>query len=155
MANPWGSAQYGIGEFGTGLQNVTLTLDSLPMSATAGNLGTDGEVNTGWGRLTWSAQAWGIAGTLVLQGNPLTITSGTAESGVSKTITLDGSALTVTSGTAPVDIAVEIFQQGNLLNITSGSLDPAPDVELSGTNLEARLLLLEMFLPLILQVGED
>jgi hypothetical protein len=51
MANAWGSGSYGVGEFGTGLQNVTLVLDGQAMSATSGNLGTSTEVNLGWGRL--------------------------------------------------------------------------------------------------------
>ena len=38
MANAWGSGSYGVGEFGTGLENVTLVLYGQAMSATSGNL---------------------------------------------------------------------------------------------------------------------
>jgi hypothetical protein len=68
MANAWGSGSYGVGEFGTGLQNVTLVLDGQAMSANSGNLGTSTEVNLGWGRLAWGENAWGIAGDVLITG---------------------------------------------------------------------------------------
>jgi len=139
MANPWGSGQYGIGEFGTGLENVDVTLGSFAMSASAGNLGTEGEVNTGWGRLTWSAQAWGIAGTLVAEGVEATVAIGSASSSVSIDVIPNSLSLSTDSGNVTLDIAVEVFQDGFPLTIAEGNLDADPDANITGIPLTTNL----------------
>ena len=93
-----------------------------------------------WGELSWGLGAFGEQNDISVSLTGIELTSSlnsVSEVNAGSVVDLTGSTLTVTPGTTVVDIAVEFFATGNLLNITSGSLDPAPDVELSGTNLEA------------------
>ncbi len=66
MSLPWGSNAYGIGEFGTGLENITAFPTGIGASASLGNETTVAEVNEGWGRLTWGENGWGIQGDVLV-----------------------------------------------------------------------------------------
>jgi hypothetical protein len=43
--------------------NVSLSVTGIPVSATLGEETTAGEINSGWGRITWGNNGWGIQGT--------------------------------------------------------------------------------------------
>jgi hypothetical protein len=138
MANAWGSGSYGVGEFGTGLENVTLVLDGQAMSANSGNLGTSTEVNLGWGRLAWGENAWGIAGDVLITGIGVSAGIGT---GSVYYVTVDdvvtGQQLNLNTGTITAVGIAEVDVTGLLLNTNLGALDPAPDVVLTGVGLTA------------------
>jgi hypothetical protein len=139
MANAWGSGSYGVGEFGTGLENVTLVLDGQAMSANSGNLGTSTEVNLGWGRLAWGENAWGIAGDVLITG--IGVSAGIGTGSVSIDVTVDdvvtGQQLNLNTGALIARGDNETQLSGFELTIEEGVIDPAPDVMLTGIGLTA------------------
>jgi hypothetical protein len=46
---------------------------------TLGDRTSAGEINEGWGRLTWGENAWGGTGDVILQGLQLNISEGTVD----------------------------------------------------------------------------
>ena len=48
MASNWGEKGWSIGEFGTGNENITLTLDSQSLTSSLNSVSITAEVNDGW-----------------------------------------------------------------------------------------------------------
>ena len=61
MSNPWGSGSYGIGDYGTGIEDIDAFPTGIGASISLGNETTTAEVNEGWGRDLWGSMVWGDA----------------------------------------------------------------------------------------------
>jgi hypothetical protein len=97
MANTWGSLAWGEGNFGE-QSNITVPVTGIggnPIAWNSGAFGSasfggqsnsiplslseetvTGEINSGWGRLTWGENPWGIYGTTLTSGQQLNLSTG-------------------------------------------------------------------------------
>jgi len=71
----WGATSYGNGEWGD-LSDTTALPTGIEFTATLGDETTAGEINEGWGRLTWGEKVWNGFGTLIAQGQELNSNTG-------------------------------------------------------------------------------
>ena len=76
MSNTWGQLSYGLGQFGDQNSHSEIPTGLLATLSISPPTETTGEINTGWGRLGWSTQAWGISGSLLTQGLQATTSIG-------------------------------------------------------------------------------
>jgi hypothetical protein len=106
----------------------------IAITAALGDETTAGEINVGWGRLTWGDNAWGEAGDVVLTGLAATATLGNETVSVDAPHQVTGipitSTLNVLSG---VEISFEIQLTSTFLATASvGTADAGPDAMLTG-----------------------
>jgi hypothetical protein len=159
MANTWGSLAWGEGNFGE-QSNITVPVTGIggnPIAWNSGAFGSSsfggtsnsiplslseetvtGEINAGWGRLTWGENAWGIAGDVLVQGVGLAsgIGLGTVTAGAD--IDVNGQQQNLSIGDPLITTATEIFLDQNPLpnlTIAEGTVDAAPDAEVTGQQL--------------------
>ena len=155
MAGAWNEGDWGLGNFGE-QNNVTIPVTSVvdsPLTWNAGNFGspslwggtfnnvgitlgdetTAGEINEGWGRLTWSENAWGGTGDVILEGFQLNISEGTVDASPDAVIT--GEQLNTSLGDVYAFGLALVFPIGLQLNISEGIADAAPDAEVTGEQL--------------------
>ena len=64
----WGGDVWGsdVGGWGN-LKDAVVDVSGTQLQSSIGEEGTEGEINTGWGRNTWGTNGWGIAGTVEAQ----------------------------------------------------------------------------------------
>jgi hypothetical protein len=147
MANPWGSGSYGIGEFGTGLANVTLVLDGQTMSVDSGNLGISAEVNLGWGRLAWGENGWGIGGDVLVTGIGVSASIGTGSVSIDVDVNdaIIGQQIKINTGTVTAVGIAQVDVTSLTLSTILGNVDPAPDVVLTGIGLTTSLGIVDAY----------
>jgi len=163
MANTWGSLAWGQGNFGE-QGNITVPVTGIggnPIAWNAGSFGSSsfggtanaiplnlseetvtGEINAGWGRLTWGENAWGIAGDVLVQGVGLNIGLGVGTVTAGADIDVNGQQQNISIGDPLITTATEIFLNQNPLpnlTITEGTVDAAPDAEVTGQQLNTGL----------------
>ena len=68
MSNTWGQLSYGQGNFGDQNNHSEIPTGVLATLSISPTTETTGEINTGWGRIGWNTEAWGISGTLLTEG---------------------------------------------------------------------------------------
>lgn len=160
MANDaWGQLGWNAGNFGQ--QNnftveVTSVVDS-PIAWNAGNFGspslwggtfddigislgdetTAGEINEGWGRLTWGENAWGGTGDVILQGFQLNISQGDVDASPDAMVT--GLQLNTSLNSVQAFGLAIVNVTGQQLNISEGIADASPDAIVSGEQLNISL----------------
>jgi len=104
--------EYGIGYWGQNAWNensdVNITVTGQQLNSNTGTLSATGEINTGWGRLTWGEQDWGTTGISIIT-------------------TPTGIGLSTTLGTLTLDANTIASPTGIQLNVAEGNVDPAPD----------------------------
>jgi len=135
MSLPWGSNAYGIGEFGTGLENIDVFPTGIGASASLGNETTTAEVNEGWGRLTWGENGWGIQGDVLVSGVSGSVSLGNESISIDALPIPNGINSTATVGDVAITIATEVFLENNPLPDISanlGTADAGPDAMLEG-----------------------
>ena len=161
MANTWGSLEWGEGNFGE-QANITVSVTGIggnPIAWNAGAFGSSGfggvsnsiplslseetvtgEINAGWGRLTWGENAWGIAGDVLVTGIGMTVGIGTGTVTAGSDADVTGQQQNLSIGNPFVFTATEIFQNGLPgLTIGEGTADAAPDAEVTGQQLNTSL----------------
>jgi len=159
MANTWGSLAWGEGNFGE-QGNITVPVTGIggnPIAWNSGAFGSSsfggtsnsiplslseetvtGEINAGWGRLTWGENAWGIAGDVLVQGVGLASGIGLGTITAGADIDVNGQQQNLSIGDPTITTATEIFLDQNPLpnlTITEGTVDAAPDAEVTGNQL--------------------
>ena len=121
----WGNKTWGYNNWG-GAANI------IPIAL--GNESITAQVNTGWGRLTWGANVWGTEALIVYAtGTQLTLSQNSISN-------ITGSATVPVSSTANVGWGIVSWNSGTwgqstvstTLIISEGSIDPAPDAEVTG-----------------------
>jgi hypothetical protein len=135
MSLPWGSNAYGIGEWGTGLENITAFPTGIGASASLGNETTVAEVNEGWGRLTWGENGWGIQGDVLVSGVSGSVSLGDESISIDVLPVPTGINATASVGSLSIEIATEVFLENNPLPDISANLgiaDAGPDAMLEG-----------------------
>ena len=157
MAGAWNEGDWGLGNFGQ-QNNVTVPVTSVvdsPLAWNAGNFGspssfggvynnigialgdetTAGEINEGWGRLTWGENAWGGTGDVILQGNQINLSTGTVTFKIDSLPSVTGLQLNTSINSVQAFGLAIISPTGQQLNISEGIADPAPDAIVTGQQL--------------------
>jgi len=163
MANTWGSLEWGEGNFGE-QGNITVPVTGIggnPIAWNAGAFGSSGfggvsnsiplslseetvtgEINAGWGRLTWGENAWGIAGDVLVTGIGMTVGIGTGTVTAGSDADVTGQQQNISTGDPSIITATEIFLNENPLpnlTIAEGTADAAPDAAVTGNQLNTGL----------------
>ena len=77
------------------------------------------KLNTGWGRLGWNEQAWGIAGTFIATGDAVTASLGTAVASIDVSTgpsTNNNQLITTALSSVTIDIQTKAFPTGYCIN---------------------------------------
>ena len=117
MSLPWGSNAYGIGEWGTGLENITVFPTGIGASASLGNETIVAEVNEGWGRLTWGENGWGIQGDVLVSGVSGSVSLGDESISIDVNPIPTGIEMTASQGDESIEISFEIELTGLPLSL--------------------------------------
>ena len=136
---PWSENQWGDNS------DPVVQPSGIGFTATLGDETTAGEINNGWGRLTWGNQAWGIAGTLIAEGDAATLSLGTTTTQIDVLPIPSGIPMTSVVGDVSIIIATEIFQTGLALTNTLGTADAGPDAMAVGIQAQANLGTVEAY----------
>ena len=159
MANTWGSLKWGEGNFGD-QANVTEQVTGVQNNIALNSV--DSYPNQGWGSDFWGSENWGESAldvTLTGQQQNITVAHGDVGFGqlawsayntrwggessvniaINQEINVSGQQLNISQASLVVDIAVEVFPSGLGLTTNLGSLDPAPDAEVTGQQLNTSL----------------
>jgi len=162
MANAWGELSWNAGNWGD-QSNVTVSVTGLSNSIALNSV--DSYPNQGWGSDFWGSENWGESALNVqLTGLGLTVDSGQNESwgqlgwnatttewggpsltevAIGQDIDVSGQQLNIQNlGTINIEIATEVFLENNPLpnlTIAEGTIDPAPDAEVTGNQLNVEV----------------
>jgi len=134
MANTWGTLSWNTGSWGQ-QNDISVTLTGQQLSSAQGNVGTSTEINSGWGRLTFGENAWGISGDLLVTGIGLEAGLGTGSVVIDVQNAINGQQLNIAQGTITAEGLAEVDLTGLGLTAQEGTVDPGPDVVLSGVTL--------------------
>jgi len=154
MAGAWNEGDWGLGNFGE-QNNITVPVTSVvdsPLAWNVGNFGgatwggqfdnigitlgdetTAGEINEGWGRLTWGENAWGGTGDVIIQGFQLNISEGTVDASPDAVVT--GQQINTSLGSVQAFGLAIVDITGQQLNISEGTADASPDAIVTGQQL--------------------
>jgi hypothetical protein len=150
----WGALNWSSGSWGD-VQNVSEQLTGYQLNISQGD--ALGVPNQGWGSDSWGVENWGESGNAVtLTGFELTIDSGQKEAwgqlgwnatntewggsyvpeiAIGQQINASGQQLNISLNNVTELITVDAFPQGIELTTNLGTLDPAPDAEVTGQQL--------------------
>jgi len=157
MAGAWNEGDWGLGNFGQ-QNNVTVPVTSVvdaPLAWNVGNFGsntwggqfnnigitlgdetTAGEINEGWGRLTWGENAWGGTGDVILEGNQINISSpGIVTFKIDSLPSVTGLQLNTSINDVYAFGLAVVFPTGQQINISEGTADASPDALVTGEQL--------------------
>jgi hypothetical protein len=130
----------------TAFSDSDIVPTGIAMTSALGDETTAGEINTGWGRLTWGENAWNIAGDLRVTGIAATAALGNESISIDASPTLTGIAMSGTTGTlAGVEISFEAALTGFGITTNLGTADAGPDAMLTGIGATAALGTLDAF----------
>ena len=125
----WGTGFWGQNQWNDSA-DPTFTVTGIALSASLGDETTVGEINTGWGRLGWNEQAWGIAGTFIATGDAVTATLGSVVASIDVSTgpsTNNNQLITTALGSTTIDIQTNAFPTGIALTAAEGTADAGPD----------------------------
>jgi hypothetical protein len=120
MANAWGELSWNTGPWGE-QGNATVALTGIGLTTDLGQ-------NEFWGQLEWNASTTEWGGPYIPQ------------VAIGQQINVTGQQQNLSLNSPNIDIAVEVFLSNNPLpnlTISEGTVDPAPDVMLTGIGLTA------------------
>ena len=143
----WGTGFWGQNQWNDSA-DTTFTVTGIALSASLGDETTVGEINTGWGRLGWNEQAWGIAGTFIATGDAVTATLGTAVASIDVSTgpsTNNNQLITTALGSLTIDIQTKAFPTGIALTAAEGTADAGPDAMASGIAMSMGLGTIDAF----------
>ncbi len=143
----WGTGFWGQNQWNDSA-DPTFTVTGIALSASLGDETTVGEINTGWGRLGWNEQAWGIAGTFIATGDAVTATLGTAVASIDVSTgpsTNNNQLITTALGSLTIDIQTKAFPTGIALTAAEGTADAGPDAMASGIAMSMGLGTIDAF----------
>ena len=135
----WGRNNWGALGWGVNYANISVSLNSFPLTLTLGDETVAGEINSGWGRYTWGSFAWGINGTLLVTGQQLNTSLNSVSLSITGDIPVTGQQLTTTVNSVQAFGLAIIQVTGIPLTITEGTVDPSPDANVTGQLLTAAL----------------
>jgi len=153
LTNVWSAGYWGYGNYGN-QGSITVPVTSVvdsPLAWNVGNFGeatwggqfdnigitlgdetSAGEINEGWGRLTWGENAWGGTGDVILEGNQINISQGTVTFKIDSLPSVTGLQLNTSLGDVYAFGLAVVSPTGLQLNISEGIADASPDAIVSG-----------------------
>jgi hypothetical protein len=128
----WNSGNFGANNWGGQFNNIGISLGNETVTA---------EVNEGWGRLAWGENVWGAQATVIddLTGQQINLSLGNLGFKIDTIVEVQS---TVNTGWGITSWGLGSWSNGEVstaLSISEGELDPNPDVELSGLQLNISL----------------
>ena len=128
----WNSKNFGTNNWGGQFNNIGISLGNETVTA---------EVNEGWGRLAWGENVWGAQATVIddLTGQQINLSLGNLGFKIDTIVEVQS---TVNTGWGITSWGLGSWSNGEIstaLSISEGELDPNPDVELSGLQLNISL----------------
>ena len=141
----WGRFEWGSRSWNVNYQNAIINQSGFGLNSALSSVGLSTEINVGWGRLTYGENAWGIAGDVLVTGIGMDV--GASAGSVTATAETDvtGQQLNLNTGTLIGRGDNQTQLDGFGLTIAEGTVDPAPDVMLTGIGLSSSLGTLEGF----------
>ena len=143
----WGTGFWGQNQWND-TANPTFTVTGIALSASLGDETTVGEINTGWGRLGWNEQAWGIAGTFIATGDAVTATLGSVVASIDVSTgpsTNNNQLITASLGNETIDIQTKVFPTGIGMTSALGTADAGPDAMATGIAMSMGLGTIDAF----------
>ena len=143
----WGAGVWGQNQWND-LADPTFTVTGIALTASLGDETTVGEINLGWGRANWGDFAWGVAGSVVPTGLPITGTLASVVASIDVSpgpSTNNNQLITTALGSVSVDIATTIFQTGFAMTSTLGTADAGPDAMATGNAMSMGLGTIDAF----------
>ena len=143
----WGAGVWGQNQWND-LADPTFTVTGIALSASLGDETTVGEINTGWGRLGWNEQAWGIAGTFIATGDAVTATLGSVVASIDVSTgpsTNNNQLITTTLNDVTIDVQTKVFPTGQPLTGALGTADAGPDAMATGNAMSMGLGTIDAF----------
>jgi len=134
MANTWGELSWSAGSWGE-QNDISISLIGQQVSCAYNNVGVSTEINEGWGRLTWGENAWGIGGDVLVTGIGLSTEINTGSVKIDVGPALSGQQLSLNLNSITALGLAEVFPLGFNLSSNVGTVDPGPDVVLTGIGL--------------------
>jgi len=134
----WGRSSWGSLSWNANYENRTVSLTGLGLNSSLNNVGISGEINSGWGRLTFGENAWGIQGDVLITGIGLDVGVGTGSVTIDVQPELLGEQVNLSTGDPLIITATEIFLSENPLpnlTVAEGTVDAEPDAEATGQQL--------------------
>lgn len=134
----WGRQGWNELGWGVDFQNASVDITGLQLNSSLENVGVSGEINLGWGRLTWGENAWGIGGDVLVTGIGLSAGIGTGSVTIDVQPELTGEQQNLTLANVEAFGNTEIYLENNPLpnlTVAEGTVDPGPDVVLTGIGL--------------------
>ena len=128
----WNSGNFGANNWGGQFNNIGISLGNETVTA---------EVNEGWGRLAWGENVWGAQAIVIddLTGQQINLSLGNLGFKIDTIVEVQS---TVNTGWGITSWGLGSWSNGEVstaLSISEGELDPNPDVELSGLQLNISL----------------
>jgi hypothetical protein len=137
MANStWGEKGWSIGEFGTGAENITLTLEGQSLSSSLNSVLITAEVNNGWGAYTWGLTGWGTntaSPTVEVTGQNLITSLNSVSLSINGSVLLTNQLLTLSLGEENIIGTANLTLDTNLSNLTLNSVGGIPGITVSVT----------------------
>jgi|DEB0MinimDraft_3_1074331.scaffolds.fasta_scaffold03299_4 hypothetical protein len=141
----WGRFSWGSRSWGVNYQNAIVQQSGFGLTSALNNVGVSAEVNEGWGRLTWGENAWGIAGDVLVTGIGMDVGAGVGSVTATAESDVTGQQLNIGLNSVNAFGLAEVDVTGQGLTLEEGTLDPAPDVMLTGIGLTSSTGTLEGF----------
>ena len=129
----WGRSSWGSLSWNANYENKTVSLTGLGLNSSLNNVGISGEINSGWGRLTFGENAWGIQGDVLITGIGLSTGIGTGSVTIDVQPGLTGEQLNLNTGTITAFGIAQVPVTGQGLTVSEGNVDAAPDAEITGS----------------------
>ena len=129
----WGRSSWGSLSWNANYENKTVSLTGLGLNSSLNNVGISGEINSGWGRLTFGENAWGIQGDVLITGIGLSTGIGTGSVTIDVQPGLTGEQLNLNTGTITAFGVAQVPVTGQGLTVSEGNVDAAPDAEVTGS----------------------
>ena len=141
----WGRFEWNSRSWGVNYQNATIQQSGFDLTSAVNNVGVSAEVNVGWGRLTYGENAWGIGGDVLITGIGMDVGAGVGSVTATAETDVTGQQLNLDTGTLIGRGDNQTQLDGFGLTVAEGTVDPAPDVMLTGIGLNSSLGTLEGF----------
>ena len=130
-ANTWGLLPWDQNLWGS-QDGIDISVTGFGLTSSIGSVTITAEINSGWGRSTWNADAWGIQGDVLLAGQQATASVGSIAPADVMGVTGVSATLSVGSPTVVGDVTQSLT--GVSATTSVGSISPADVMGLTGVS---------------------
>ena len=130
-ANTWGLLPWNQNSWGS-QDGIDISVTGSGLTSSIGSVTITAEINSGWGRSTWNADAWSIQGDLLLTGQQATASVGSIAPADVMGVTGVSATLSVGSPTVVGDVTQSLT--GVSATTSVGSISPADVMGLTGVS---------------------